>query len=355
MPDLVTDSLCVIEKDNNGDILISWVFPALDEDVEQVLKARSNLSQETIPLQFTYSKYKNFWIYIYSQVVERDSSTPANLNRVSVYSLCILRNTFNPEKYLALAKLMSAIYSATGDPAKLLQCHLGVFTKNQYDGGKFGKFVDAEYDNRRAFLVSPLKDIVRLFGEETILLWIAMLTKKRIIVYSDKLVALQKVIRAIPLLVWHRQNWNILRPYVTLSQNEVSEMMASGVYVAGFTDPVLKSKENTYDLYVDINARTISIASHAKDHFTLANFHNDLASFLVSSAEDEETTDQTLIKNLTMKTKDLITKLENLKVEDPEDKRMYITLEGLQSRKLPPGMDRFLYGVSAAEGLTKSS
>ena len=28
-----------------------------------------------------------------------------------------------------------------------------------------------------------------------------------------------RVCRAIPLLVWHRQNWNILRPYVTLNQN----------------------------------------------------------------------------------------------------------------------------------------
>lgn len=256
---------------------------------------------------------------------------------------------------MALAKLLSAIYSATGEPAKLLQCHLDVFTKNQFENGKFGKFVDSEFDNRRAFLVSSLKDIIRLFGEETILLWIAMLTKKRIVVFADKLGALQKVIRAIPLLVWHRQNWNILRPYVTLNQSEVSEMMASGVYVAGFTDPVLKSKENVYDLYVDISARTISVATHAKDNFTLGNFHQDLASFLVSSAEDEETTDQTLIKNLAMKTKDLLTKLESLKVEDPDDNKMYITLEALQSRKLPPGMDRFLYAVAAAEGLTKSS
>lgn len=28
-------------------------------------------------------------------------------------------------------------------------------------------------------------------------------------------------------------------------------MISSGVYVAGFTDPALKAKENVYDLYVD--------------------------------------------------------------------------------------------------------
>lgn len=353
MPELVTDSLCIIEKDTNNDILVSWEYPAFEDDVTAVLKARSLLALETIPLQFTYSKYKNFWIYIYTQEVEKESA-PTNLKRVSVYSLCLLRNSFNPEKYLALATVLANIYSATGEPAKLLQCHLDVFTKGQFDGGKIGKFLDSEYDNRRAYLVSPLKDIVRLFGEESVLLWVAMMTKKRIVVYADKLDILQKVIRAIPLLVWHRQNWNILRPFVTLSQNEVSEMMSSGVYVAGFTDPVLKAKENAYDLFVDINARSISIASHAKDHFVMSNFHNDLANFLVSSCEGEDANDQTVIKGLAVKTKELLTKLESLKVEDEDDNKMYITLEALQSRKLPPGMDRFLYGVAAAEGLTKN-
>ena len=47
-------------------VCVCRVFPALEDDVEQVLKGRSNLNQDTIPLQFTYSKYKNFWIYILS-------------------------------------------------------------------------------------------------------------------------------------------------------------------------------------------------------------------------------------------------------------------------------------------------
>lgn len=354
MPELVIDSLCVIEKDTNGDVLVSWIYPAIDDEVEQTVKSRSNLNQETIPIQFTYSKFKNFWIYIYSQAVEKDPPPPANLKRVSVFSLCLLRSVFNPEKYFALSKTLASVYAATGEPAKLLQCHLSVVTRGQFDAGPHGKFVDAEYDNRRAFLASPLKDIVRLFGEEVILLWIAMLTKKRVIVYAEKLSILLKVIRAIPLLVWHRQNWNILRPYVTLTQPEIADMTAAGVYVAGFTDPVLKSKENLYDIFVDINARSISVAGHAKDHFVLGNFHQELASFLVSAAEAEDVSDQTIIKNLAMKTKDLLTKLEGLRVEDQEDGKMYITLESLQSRKLPPGSDRFLYNVGAAEGMTKS-
>lgn len=355
MPELVIDSLSLIEKDTNGDVLVTWAYPAIDDEVEQTLKSRSNLSQETIPLQFTYSKFKNFWIYIYSQAVEKDPPPPSNLKRVSVFSLCLLRSVFNPEKYFALSKLLVSLYASTGEPAKLLQCHLSVLTRGQFDAGQLGKFVDSEFDNRRAFLVSSLKDIVRLFGEEVILLWVAMLTKKRVIVYAEKLGILLKVIRAIPLLVWHRQNWNILRPYVTLTQPEIAEISAAGVFVAGFTDPALKSRENLYDLYVDINARSISVANHAKDQFVLGSLHQELAAALIAGAETEDVTDQTLIKNLAVKTKDLLTKLEGLRVEDTEDQKLYITLESLQNRKLPPGMDRFLYNVAAAEGMTKSS
>lgn len=38
--------------------------------------------------------------------------------------------------------------------------------------------------------------------------------KKRIIVYSEKLGLLLKLIRAFPLFAFHRQDWDILRPYV---------------------------------------------------------------------------------------------------------------------------------------------
>lgn len=38
-------------------------------------------------------------------------------------------------------------------------------------------------------------DVVRLFGEEIILIWAAMMMKKRIAVFSDKLGALMKLIR----------------------------------------------------------------------------------------------------------------------------------------------------------------
>jgi hypothetical protein len=120
-----------------------------------------------------------------------------------------------------------------------------------------------------------------MFGMEIILLWTAMLTQKRVVVFAEKLVLLLRIIRfrllsfflidillsnitlltslfiiklkyrAFPLFVWHRQNWNILRPYVKLAEQDLTDLRSAGVYVAGFTDPSVKKREELYDILVD--------------------------------------------------------------------------------------------------------
>ena len=53
-----------------------------------------------------------------------------------------------------------------------------------------------------------------------------------------------------------------------------------------------------------------------------------------------------------MKTKELLGKIEQLKTEH-EDGNSYVDLQTLENTKLPANMDRFLYAVAAAEGMTK--
>jgi len=79
-------------------------------------------------------------------------------------------------------------------------------------------------------------------------------------------------------------------------------------------------------------------------------FHKELATWLVQSSEDAELPAQSVIKDLAVKTKDLVTKLQMLRVEDGEGNKR-VTLESLSARKLPPMMDRFLFNVAVAEKL----
>jgi len=57
-----------------------------------------------------------------------------------------------------------------------------------------------------------------------------------------------------------------------------------------------------------------------------------------------------IIKELAIKTTELIGKLKTLQTEDEEGNQT-ITLESLQS--LPANMQVFLYAVASAEGLTR--
>ncbi|EGC30361.1 hypothetical protein DICPUDRAFT_41536 [Dictyostelium purpureum] len=355
------DSVTIFEKDLNSDVLLTWCFPSLDETLRSVILQRTSLLQDKISLQFSFSKFKNQWIYIYTTAVDQQPaaqdgqqppSIPDCLKRVVAFSVVLVRNHFNPEKYGSLAQIMSNVYKMTGDCSKLLECQLRVFNRGQFDVGAMGKFVDSNFDVRRSYLSTNIKDVIQLFGEEIILVWSAMAMKKRIAVYSEKLASLLKVIRAFPLFVFHRQNWNILRPYVTINDVELKDLTTTGVYVAGFTDPSIKSREELYDILVDLSSKEVTIASHAKDQFLLSSLHKDVLKFLLASLEDEEVTDQQVIKGLNQKMKDLLTKLESLKeVNEETGKAAPITIESLEARKLPSSMSTFLFNIANAENL----
>jgi len=339
-------ALAILEKDSNGDVLPSWSYPEMSAEFEELLVSRSNLTLETIPIPFTYSRFKNEWVYILINLNEKQK-----VKNVVAFAVCVVTNDFNPEKYAELCKLLANLYVSSGDPVNLLECWLSVFMKGAFNGGQLGSFSASEHDPRKAFLVTSIKDIVRLFGEEVVLVWSALMMKKRIVVYSEKLGLLLKLIRGFPLFVWHRQNWSILRPYMATSDQEIADLKSVGVYCAGFKDDSIRDREDLYDLLVDVNNRSISVASHAKADFALTPVHKDIAEFLVTSAENPEVSDQEIIKGLAVKTKDLLSKLERLKTENEDG--TYIDYNTLKNTKLPANMDRFLYAVATAEGMTK--
>jgi len=61
---------------------------------------------------------------------------------------------------------------------------------------------------------------VGAFGIHSVLIWTAMLLKKRIVVVGETVEQVVPVVRVLPQMVWARQNWSILRPLVTASDTE---------------------------------------------------------------------------------------------------------------------------------------
>lgn len=128
--------------------------------------------------------------------------------------------SFDPEKYASLVKLLTTVYSATGSPMPVLKGFLDVFSYGATDAGESGSHKDADFDQTKAWLVTSIKgmftdvltccwsfflthtriycvDIIRMFGAEVILLWSALMMKKRVVVYCEKLPILLKFIRCV--------------------------------------------------------------------------------------------------------------------------------------------------------------
>ena len=89
------------------------------------------------------------------------------------------------------------------------------------------------------------------------------------------------IVRVLPQFVWGRQNWGILRPFVTLAETEIADLESSGVFCAGLLDGSVRSRENLFDVLVDVSAREVTIAEHSKDDFRMGDMHKEVATFMV--------------------------------------------------------------------------
>ncbi|UYV71814.1 FAM45A [Cordylochernes scorpioides] len=130
-----------------------------------------------------------------------------------------------------------------------------------------------------------VNQVISTFGLESILIYTAVLLKKRILVYhhksepllnflSSNYIGIISVVRfadtpvrlvssALPALAWHRQDWNMLWPHADTSQLRGSH------YIAGINMAGMESRTDLYDLYVNLPAVELTVAPHAKGDYCL--------------------------------------------------------------------------------------
>lgn len=134
-----------------------------------------------------------------------------------------------------------------------------------------------------------LPDAVRVLGGDAIILWIAMLLKKRVFVHSTKLSELLRFVRCCPKLhilrvqsvasvrlapaelcthfalsyimrggikaIRQRHRWGFFRSADVLNSQELADLQSAGVYVAGFTDSSARGLSTLFDVFVDCRCR----------------------------------------------------------------------------------------------------
>ncbi len=59
----------------------------MSTEFEELIVIRSNLTQDTIPIPFTYSRFKNEWIYILINLNEKQK-----VKNVVAFAVCVVTN-----------------------------------------------------------------------------------------------------------------------------------------------------------------------------------------------------------------------------------------------------------------------
>uniref|UniRef100_A0A4W5NZZ5 DENN domain containing 10 n=1 Tax=Hucho hucho TaxID=62062 RepID=A0A4W5NZZ5_9TELE len=340
-------SVGLIEKDVNADTLWVWCYPSVSPELREVLLSKCCLRQDSQGLHtFVFGQFCRTWYYISTVEVQE----PTALKKVTHFSIVVTAKDFNPEKYAAFSRVLCRMYIKYGSPVKMMEGYIAVLTKGICQSDENGSFLIKDYDVRKAYLAGSVKDVVSQFGMETIILYTALMLKKRIVVHHPQVEALLEFTRALPALTWHRKDWSILHPYVHLTDSELENLRTCTGYVAGFVDPEVSNRSDLFDVYVNLPDSEITISQSAKEAMAMGKLHKDIGLVIVQSAENPDRTDGQIIKDISMKTREILANLASLAEECENSK---ITLETLKQCHFPPATENFLFHLAAAEQLLK--
>jgi len=331
-------SLGIVELDTNRDLMSIWTYPSCDEDIDGVARARCRLGKGQSGGQ-CFSRFRGQWLY--SDAAPNANQSSKSRKRVAHIAVYVCAKTYHPELYLALCKTARELYEGDANPVDVMQLFIAA-----YGSGKAGAFSAKNFDINEAYLTCALMDTLKALKEQFVMLWMAMLLKKRVVVYCPNLEQLQLIVRTMPLLVWHRENFDVLRPLVNLSEVEIADL--SGHFVAGFTDESCKAAgHKLYDVLLDVPAQSIVLSDKAAASMEMGSYHTEFGEQLAAASESTKASDKKVLKAMMAKTDELFSNLRALAEQGP------LTREGLQDQG-GSSMANFLYSTALAENMAGS-
>jgi len=351
-------SVAIAELDNNDDILLAWSYPSLDESIGSRLTKlcdaelhrdakdlKKSLKDEKVGAMgsMIFARCQGHWMYMLPFSV---GGRNASFTQISSFLVSVQSKIFFPHKFEALLKELAMVYASDGTPLRVLEGYLSAITIGRFQNYNESAFSDQ--DMQTSNLKVSIRWMIEMFEVEAVLIWSCMMLKKRMVVYSSKILELQRFLRIIPALVPHRDSWSSLRPYCVGDEEDEEELRSSSFFVAGVVEPMESNKE-LWDIYVDISSQSITVADHAKKEFAATSVHKDVANFL-SKAHEENLDDEEIVSGLQQKNQELIDKLKMLAADEEDG---LLSLSSLQDQLPNPKLAFFLYSVALSEGLAR--
>lgn len=184
---------------------MTWTYPTISDSNKTFLLKKVSASVNN-PQNFTFLRNKSDWLY----VTCTDTLDIAKLEKIKRFFLILIATDFNPDKYDTLGRILSKCYCRTGTPVELVKLYLSVYTTGACSTQENGTFVLREFDNgygKKSIKIKGtqryygkfsvnnilISELINMFGLEIILIYTAILLKKRITVYHHSLEILLKV------------------------------------------------------------------------------------------------------------------------------------------------------------------
>jgi len=210
---LISDELVgfvIIERSarDRGYELVTYQYPDLEVRTARVLHSRLSFEGHS------FSRIGSTWHYSFTLSQGLPSSTLPNTSALSVV---VLSKAYCPDKFTALAGTLASIYASSGSPPKVVEAWLLAFVKNSIPAslvpsvevarkaGAPASWSSSAFNHSDAVSKpAGLRDLLAAVGVESILLWTALLLKKRVAVYGDSFASVSRAVELLPHLVSHR-------------------------------------------------------------------------------------------------------------------------------------------------------
>lgn len=129
-----------------------------------------------------------------------------------------------------LCKIFCKTYNKNGNPVDILRVYLNAYTKGSLATAE-NEIFSNDFHTLPFGANTNVKGLIKVFELETILIYTALLLKKRIVVYHHSLEQLLKWIKTFPALMKHRKIIDCLFSWVDLAQDELGELKVNFNYI----------------------------------------------------------------------------------------------------------------------------
>lgn len=331
----------VVECDISGEDIFVWCYPSFSLELQRISLGRlTDINESTM----SFVKFKSDWIYLFKNTIDR-SVNP----RLKNVSICITSKQYNPERFYSLLKLFFDQYATTFDPTKVLESYLSIFTTGKFSNNEIS-FSYNNFKDEDAFLSeSCMHDLVSSLGVDAVIVWNAVILKKRILVFDENIVKLMTLLRTLLQFSIHRQDASILRPFITSDVEYLTDLASSGVYIAGSNDQALLSRTDLFDVIYMVSERRIIVSPDASSSMRMCSIHKEISELMMKNlSPDERKSSMTIVQAVGAKTKSILAQLAQLSQSCEGGK---LTVDVLSSKIANDTLKFWLFQLASAENM----